>query len=140
MDKRIFMDTAFLLAVIDRSDKYHLGAEECYRKLIKEKWSVIITEAVLTELGNGLSKIKWRQIAHRWIKKIQSCKTIFTIVPVTTELLDNAVELYGSRADKEWGLTDCISFVVMKKSDLVKVLTVDHHFEQAGFTMSMDID
>jgi len=134
------MDTAFLLAVIDRSDEYHLSAEECYRKVIKEKCSVMITEAVLTELGNGLSKVKWRQTAHRWIKKIQNSKTIFTIVPVTTELLDNALELYGSRSDKEWGLTDCISFVVMKKYDLVKVLTVDHHFEQAGFRISMDIE
>jgi len=134
------MDTAFLLAVIDRSDEYHLISEECYRKLIKGKWSVIITEAVLTELGNGLSKAKWRQTAHYWIKKIQDSKTIFRTVPVTTELLAKAIELYGSRSDKEWGLTDCISFVVMKKYDLIKVLTVDHHFEQAGFTMSMDID
>jgi predicted nucleic acid-binding protein len=36
MDRRIFMDTAFLLAVTDRSDEYHLRAEECYRKLIKD--------------------------------------------------------------------------------------------------------
>jgi len=35
--------------------------------------------------------------------------------------------------DKEWGLTDCISFVVMKDRKLTDVLTTDHHFEQAGF-------
>ncbi len=101
---------------------------------------MIITEAVLTELGNGLSKLKWRQVAHHWIKKIQNSKTIFRTVPVTTEVFDKAIELYGSRSDKEWGLTDCISFVVMKKYDLIKALTLDPHFEQAVFTMSMDID
>jgi len=134
------MDTAFLLAVIDTSDEYHLTSKECYKKLVKGKWSVITTEAVLAELGNGLSKIKWRQIAHHWIKKIQNSRTIFRAVPMTTELLDEAVELYGSRSDKEWGVTDCISFVVMRKYNLVKALTADHHFEQAGFIISMDTD
>jgi predicted nucleic acid-binding protein len=36
------------------------------------------------------------------------------IVPVTSALLDRAVALYSARPDKEWGLTDCISFVVMQ--------------------------
>jgi uncharacterized protein len=38
-----------------------------------------------------------------------------------------------SRRDKEWSLTDCISFVVMKERGLTEALTADHHFEQAGF-------
>ena len=37
------------------------------------------------------------------------------------------------RADKEWPLTDCISFVVMPDQGLSEALTADHHFEQAGF-------
>jgi predicted nucleic acid-binding protein len=43
------------------------------------------------------------------------------------------VELYGTRPDKEWSLTDCISFVVMKREGLTDALTGDRHFEQAGF-------
>jgi predicted nucleic acid-binding protein len=45
-----------------------------------------------------------------------------------------AVEMYGARADKEWGVIDCLSFVVMKQRALEAALTFDHHFEQAGFT------
>jgi predicted nucleic acid-binding protein len=40
-----------------------------------------------------------------------------------------------SRPDKEWPLTDCISFVVMRRYDIVDALTADHHFEQAGFNL-----
>jgi hypothetical protein len=41
--------------------------------------------------------------------------------------------LYRQRADKDWSLTDCISFVVMRQRGLTEALTGDHHFEQAGF-------
>jgi predicted nucleic acid-binding protein len=41
--------------------------------------------------------------------------------------------LFDSRADKEWSLTDCTSFVVMQDRQINQALTADHHFEQAGF-------
>ena len=34
---------------------------------------------------------------------------------------------------KEWGLTDCISFIVMEDNGLTEALTTDEHFQQAGF-------
>jgi predicted nucleic acid-binding protein len=49
-------------------------------------------------------------------------------------LFDAGLELYSRRPDKEWSLTDCISFVVMEEHGLTEALTTDHHFEQAGFT------
>jgi predicted nucleic acid-binding protein len=55
------------------------------------------------------------------------------VVPVDSALLDRAVALYGARMDKEWGLTDCISFVVMQERGLTNTLTADRHFLQAGF-------
>lgn len=42
-------------------------------------------------------------------------------------------EFYRQRRDKEWSLTDCISFVVMQEEQLTEALTADRHFEQAGF-------
>jgi predicted nucleic acid-binding protein len=41
--------------------------------------------------------------------------------------------LYHLRPDKQWSLTDCISFLVMSEEGITEALTADHHFEQAGF-------
>ncbi|MFM5956954.1 MAG: PIN domain-containing protein, partial [Dolichospermum sp.] len=37
------------------------------------------------------------------------------------------------REDKEWGLVDCISFIVMQDRGITDALTADTHFQQAGF-------
>jgi predicted nucleic acid-binding protein len=48
---------------------------------------------------------------------------------VDAELLLRGLELYQSRPDKDWGLTDCVSFIVMKEQGLTEALTTDRHFE-----------
>jgi predicted nucleic acid-binding protein len=55
------------------------------------------------------------------------------IIPADTVLLAEGWDLYRSRPDKEWSLTDCISIVLMQKERIEEVFTSDHHFEQAGF-------
>jgi predicted nucleic acid-binding protein len=50
-------------------------------------------------------------------------------------LFKRGVELFRTRRDKEWSLTDCISFLVMQQRGISDALTHDHHFEQAGFTI-----
>jgi uncharacterized protein len=57
------------------------------------------------------------------------------IVPASPELFQRGYDLYARRPDKDWSLTDCTSFVVMKEQGLTDALTTDHHFEQAGFQM-----
>lgn len=52
---------------------------------------------------------------------------------VSTQLLLRAVDLYERRSDKTWGLTDCLSFVVMQENELTDALTADQHFRQAGY-------
>jgi predicted nucleic acid-binding protein len=49
------------------------------------------------------------------------------------DLYEAGIELYRARADKDWSLTDCISFVVMEERGIADALTGDRHFEQAGF-------
>jgi len=56
-----------------------------------------------------------------------------TVVPCDQGLLEAAIGLFSKRPDKQWSLTDCLSFVVMEREGITEALTGDHHFEQAGF-------
>jgi predicted nucleic acid-binding protein len=55
------------------------------------------------------------------------------IVPVTRNLITRGWDLYTQRPDKEWSLTDCVSFTVMRQLRITEALTGDCHFQQAGF-------
>lgn len=55
------------------------------------------------------------------------------VVTVDCALVDRALELHAARPDKRWGLTDCISFVVMTDRGVTDALTADRDFRQAGF-------
>lgn len=73
-----------------------------------------------------------RTAAVRFIEQCYQTDNI-RVVTVDPQLLTRAVQLYQSRPDKTWGLTDCISFVVMQDQGLINAVTVDKHFVQAGY-------
>jgi predicted nucleic acid-binding protein len=83
------------------------------------------------EVGNSLARRRYRQggVALRSLTTDASA----VIEPITTKLFHRALDLYEARMDKEWGLVDCLSFLVMSDRGLTEALTSDEHFEQAGF-------
>jgi predicted nucleic acid-binding protein len=93
---------------------------------------LVTTQAILIEIGNALSKRTQRQAAVRLLRSFESDANI-EIVPLSAELYEQAFRLYSQRGDKEWGLTDCISFVVMSERGITSALTGDRDFQQAGF-------
>lgn len=130
MTQSIFVDTSFFLAILNPRDKYHHAARTISADLTAP---LITSEAILIELGNALSKQALRTIAGKFLRDVRN-DTGLEIVAVNTDLLDTAIQFFRSRPDKEWGMTDCISFVIMQKYAISAALTTDHHFIQAGFT------
>jgi len=124
-----FLDTSYVLALVNKRDKFHECASAT-SALVTPPF--ITTEAVLIEIGNALSRSAWRSVGVSTLNHLRHSPEI-QVVPVDPGLFDRAVALYSSRMDKEWGVTDCISFTVMQERGLTQVLTTDRHFEQAGF-------
>jgi hypothetical protein len=125
----IFIDTGYILALANTADQYHDRARTAALQVAPP---FITTEAVLTEIGNALAKTRWRSVGVMTLQALRTDAKI-DIVTVEAQLFERAMALYGSRPDKEWGLTDCISFVVMQEHGLTEALTTDAHFQQAGF-------
>jgi predicted nucleic acid-binding protein len=93
---------------------------------------ILTTNWVLTELGNYLSKGQDRVLFAPFVRDLRSDARV-RIVSVDERLFDLGMSLYESRRDKQWSMTDCISFALMEENALREAFTADHHFEQAGF-------
>lgn len=136
MADSFFLDTAFAIALISPNDAFHEKALELANMIEATKSSLVTTRAVVIEVGNALSKQSLRKSAVTLIDSMEADETVI-IVSVSDDIYNEAFNLFRSRLDKEWGLTDCISFVVMKQRKVTNALTTDQHFQQAGFVALM---
>ena len=127
--KPVFADTVYFLALLNPTDQYHRQARALSGQ---PPGPLLTTEFILTEVGDGLSRPENRvRFAH--LLRLLRAQMDVQIIPASSELFLQGCELHAQRPDKEWSLTDCTSFVVMKERGLEDALTADHHFEQAGF-------
>lgn len=124
-----FADTSLFAAYLNSRDDFHEVAVQYVRD---ESSFLVTTSWVLVELGNFVCKSRTRR---RFVPFVQDLRTdpFVEILPASGPLLDEALELYHRRPDKQWSVTDCTSILVMRERKLHEALTTDHHFVQAGF-------
>lgn len=125
----VFADTAFYIAFTNPHDDLHAVAANYAKGYFDE---ITTTEYVILELGNRLSRAEDKPAFLSLLSEIQSDPAT-TMIPADSSLLEKGLDLFANRLDKDWSLTDCISFVVMREGGISEALTGDHHFEQAGF-------
>jgi predicted nucleic acid-binding protein len=125
----VFADTFYFMALLNTRDAAHARAVAVAKTL---QGQLITTAWVLTELADAMSSPANRR---EFLSALDDLRTnpFVQIIPPEAALFDEGVRRFGNRLDKEWSLTDCISFVVMERLGITEALTGDHHYEQAGF-------
>jgi predicted nucleic acid-binding protein len=124
----IFVDTSYLLALVNPRDALHVRAR-AWAEVLTE--SLVVTEYVLWEFINAYSLPRDRPKAHAVLAEIRTSGT--ELMHACEELFSAGIQLHAERSDKEWSLTDCVSCVVMRRRGLSRALSYDHHFEPAGY-------
>jgi len=129
----MYADTFYYLALINSRDAAHQKAaamsSQIRRRVITSAW-------VIQELADGLATPPARAGFLKLVSVLKADPHT-TIVPANENLWQQGMDLYRSRPDKAWSLTDCISFEIMREEGLVDALTADHHFSQAGFNATL---
>ena len=125
----VFADTFYFLALLDSREARHQRALDASRTA---ELRLVTTEWVLAEFGDAYCHPQDRTDFVELYRSLLSHRRV-RIIPSDTRLFNRGVDFFQQRPDKEWSLTDCISFVVMSDEGITKALTGDKHFEQAGF-------
>ncbi|HLH26291.1 MAG TPA: PIN domain-containing protein [Chloroflexota bacterium] len=104
----LFLDTAYVYASVNTRDQWRDAALRWEAYLAAERRRLVTTEFVLTEIADGLANLRFRTQAVQIIAALQASGLV-QIFPASPRLFAAALDLYRSRAVKEWGLTDCSS-------------------------------
>jgi uncharacterized protein len=125
----ILVDSGFLIALAKPRDSLHPRAASWAAHITE---TLLVTEYVLWETVNFLSAKEDRQKSHLVVNQILQGSP-FDFVQASRLLFEAGVRFHRSRPDKDWSLTDCISFHLMQERGIRRALAYDLHFEQAGF-------
>lgn len=128
--RAVFADSFHFLALLNADDPAH---EDAVSAQSQRGRTIILTDCVLLELGDALCHPRDHADFLALNQSLSSDPHV-KIIRLTPDLLQRGIQRFRDRPDKDWPLTDCISFVVMEEEGIREALTGDQHFEQAGFT------
>jgi predicted nucleic acid-binding protein len=125
----VFADTFYFLGLTNPGDSVHA---KCLHFAQQHRGGFLTTTAVLLECGNAAAKPPYRERAAALLESLAADPRV-RVRPLTTSLYDRGRAFNAQYEDKEWSLTDCISFIVMRDEEVTEAATGDRDFEQAGF-------
>src|SRR5438552_6036332 len=112
--KAVFADTSFFLASLNPDDELHDQAITLSRQVAVPR---VTTCFVLLEVANAMCRSSLRAQFVEFFSRLGQHPQA-RIIPASQELFGRGYDLYKKREDKDWSLTDCISFVVMNDDGL----------------------
>jgi predicted nucleic acid-binding protein len=130
--KTYFADTSYWLALELNSDQNHQTALTHWQNLVKTSFQIVTTSYIFDETVTYLNSRNHHEKAVEVGENILLSPSI-ELIHVNESLFFEGWTMFQKHQDKRYSLTDCISFVVMKQSELETALTFDKHFVQAGF-------
>jgi predicted nucleic acid-binding protein len=132
VNAEVFADAGYWIALLNPRNNLHAKARDVSLSL--GEFRIVTSEMVLTEVLNAFAS-RGELLRRAVCSLIESIRRDMTseIVAMSDTGFDEGLELYEQRAGKTWGMTDCTSFVIMKRHKIKVALSGDRDFRQAGF-------
>jgi len=135
MTEPVFLDTAALVAILNKSDQYHIQAVKTLSALLEVKSRFITTTYVFAEtVTRILRRVSHEKAAAAGVR-LREEKSIEIVSP-GTEAIDEAWRIFIKYNDQNFSFVDCVSFAVMHQYSLTRAFTFDRHFTVMGFRLA----
>lgn len=132
--RTVFADTGYFLAIEIENDQYHRAAVRHWEAVARDLPTMVITSYVFGEIITHLNSRRLHSKAIELGRRLLSSPSIH-LIHVDETLFWGGWSFFQQHQDKDYSLTDCISFVVMRRFVIATAFTFDRHFIQAGFAV-----
>ena len=130
----IFIDSGPFIARYISRDQFHKKALLLWEKVRQSTGKCFTSNFVLDEVFTFVGRKAGNSFSAQRAEKIYASNMITILRPDINDEV-KAIEYFSKYSDQKISFTDCISFVLMKKHRIKKVLTFDTHFQFAGFSI-----
>jgi uncharacterized protein len=128
----LFLDAGFVIALELEDDENHPQARGVWLTVRHERRALLSTSLVVAEVVAFFSRRRRHDLAVAASRKMLFSPGM-DLVHVAKPLFMEGWAYFQQRPDKDYSLTDCVSFVLMQERRVREALSFDHHFTQAGF-------
>lgn len=130
----IFIDTGYIIALEMARDQHHESATIHWNSVPRDDLDLTTTTYVLDEIVTFLVSRGYHDKAVA-IGRILLDSSDIKLIHIDEPLLMEVWRYFERHTDKQYSLTDCISFVVMLKYEMQTAYAYDKNFVQAGFSI-----
>ena len=129
----VFVDTGYLFALEITNDQHHQAAIRHWQSIVEALPRLVTTSYVFDEVVTFFnSRGQHAKAVQVGNNLLQSPSVQF--IQVDTALFYEGWAYFQRHQDKDYSLTDCLSFLVMQKLGIQRAFAFDQHVVQAGFT------
>jgi len=129
----LFLDANVVIALEISDDQHHHEAEVYWKTLLETSFALVTTSYVLDEIVTFLNRKRHHDKAVKVGNNLLNASHI-QLIHIDEPLFYEGWQFFEQHSDKTYSLTDCISFVLMKRLGISEALTFDKHFGQSGFS------
>ena len=129
---KVFVDSSFFKAIIDKRDDFNKEANKIWVKLEKEKVILITSNYILDETFTLIRTKCGLKIVNAFRENLAESSKVLKFVRIT---INDEAEAWNWFLN-DWSklsFTDCVSFAVMKRLKLTRAATFDQHFKKSIF-------
>jgi predicted nucleic acid-binding protein len=131
LPSRAFVDTSAFFALVNENDASHPAVADLFRRLAMARTQFFTTNFIVAETHAPVLRKINRMVAARVLRELDSGKTTILLIDHVDER--RAREILAKYDDKDFSLTDAMSFAAMERNGIRTAITLDRHFLQYGF-------
>ena len=139
MSEPVFVDASAWVAITNRTDRVHGEALRIYHRLLRSQTPLMSSTWTAYEAVTIVkTKLGYSQAERLWQRMLQP--SVVTLIKVDEGIEEEALGLFWSFRDKDWGVVDCASLRIIEETGCQQVFAFDRNFTEAskqyGFSLA----
>lgn len=116
---------------------HHAQALQFLQNARANRWTLLTSNMVLSELTPLLRSRHFRLTQPQILQFITPIRALPDLIVIHVDMSfdEQAWQLLYANPHYPWSHVDATSMVIMRAMGISEILTADHHFSQAGFTV-----